>query len=113
MILECIPRHTQDSPLIVNANNVWRQSQPARCGMARCSLAGAAARLSQSSFHLATRNPKELVGMVDAWQRFSTAFAEPLRRANLVTDRVQQLGHRGAACQVHLDQVSPGPMTLL
>jgi hypothetical protein len=59
-------------------------------------LAGAAARLSQSSFHLATRNPKELVGMVDAWQRFSTAFAEPLRRANLVTDRVQQLGHRVA-----------------
>jgi hypothetical protein len=61
----------------------------------------AAARLSQSSFHLATRNPKELVGMVDAWQRFSTAFAEPLRRANLVTDRVQQLGHRVARHAVH------------
>jgi hypothetical protein len=36
-----------------------------------------AAALEPVSFHLATRNPKELVGMVDAWQRFSTAFAEP------------------------------------
>jgi hypothetical protein len=64
----------------------------------------------QSSFHLATRNPKELVGMVDAWQRFSTAFAEPLRRANLTTDRVQQLGHRVAQHAKYIsDQVSPGP----
>jgi hypothetical protein len=39
--------------------------------------------------------------MVDAWQRFSTAFAEPLRRTNL-SDGSGTVGTpSGAACQVH------------
>jgi hypothetical protein len=70
--------------------------------MARCGLAGNRSRaLEPVQFHLATRNPKELVGMVDAWQRFSTAFAEPLRRTNL-SDGSGTVGTpSGAACQVH------------
>lgn len=115
IILECISEatHFQDSPLSVS------QCQQCLAAVAAMHVAAwqdvalleiASSRLSQASFHLATRNPKELVGMVDAWQSFSAAFAEPLRQANLATDRMRQLGHRVARHAKHIsDQVSPGP----
>ncbi len=84
--------HFQDSPLTV--------SQCQQCLAAVAALYAAAwqdvasletaashltrARPGQDSFRLATRNPKKLDGMVlDAWQSFTTAFAEPLRQADL------------------------------
>jgi hypothetical protein len=115
IVLECISEatHFQDSPLSVS------QCQQCLAAVAAMHAAAwqdvalletAASRLSQASFHLATRNPKELVGMVDAWQQFSAAFAEPLLQANLATDRMQQLGHRVARHAKYIsDQVSPGP----
>jgi hypothetical protein len=107
MILASRKTHTSRFTAHAQCQQFGGSRSPARCGMARCGLAGNRSRALEPVQSLATRNPKELVGMVDAWQRFSTAFAEPLRRANLVTDRVQQLGHPWRGSKHISDQVSP------
>ena len=50
-------------------------------------------RLSLASFHLDTRNPKELAGMEASWEHFSTQFQSALKEAGLL-ERTKDLGKR-------------------
>lgn len=64
-------------------------------------------RLSQASFHLEVRNPKELVGMEASWDSFSAQFAGPLEEAGL-TKRTEDLGTRlKAAAKAISQHLSP------
>jgi hypothetical protein len=87
MILECISQdtHFQDS-LLSPCTAAWQDV---------ALLEIAAARLSQSSFHLATRNPRtgRYGGRV---AKVFNSLCGALATSQSVTDRVQQLGHRVA-----------------
>lgn len=111
LVLDCITTHSQASPLTLD--------QCRQCLRAAASLHSAAwgdvelldqakDRLSQASFHLGTRNPKELRNIVQAWDHFASAFTEPLREAGL-----ENIGHLGRRIQPLAEtisrRVSPGP----
>jgi len=64
-------------------------------------------RLSRGSYHLKTRNVKELAGMVQAWEKFSSNFqhldVELFRRTDKMGHRVQRMA------EYISEQVSPTP----
>ncbi|OEU21134.1 hypothetical protein FRACYDRAFT_234761 [Fragilariopsis cylindrus CCMP1102] len=79
IVMETIPelQYIQDSPITI------QQAKDALDGIAAFHasawenqelLIKAQTRLSRGSYHLKTRNPKEVTGLVDAWIQFTTAF---------------------------------------
>jgi len=99
LILECISpdTHYQDSPLTVD------QCKLALTGVARLHaaawedqkiLALAEKRLSRCSFHLSMRNPKELAGIVQAWENFVANFQDDMKEAGVWSESVANLGSR-------------------
>jgi thiamine kinase-like enzyme len=66
--------------------------------------------LSKASFHLSTRNPKEIAGISDAWESFRKAFALHLDLSNLSTESIQNLGNRIHRHAEYIsNQISPKP----
>ncbi|GKY97258.1 hypothetical protein MPSEU_000684200 [Mayamaea pseudoterrestris] len=68
--------------------------------------------LSRASFHLRMRNPKELAGIVDAWNGFYRAFEKPFEdECNLVwTDALRDMGRRTKAVAEYVSAIlSPSP----
>ena len=63
--------------------------------------------LSRGSYHLKTRNPKELAGMKQAWENFSSHFGDLnpslFERTKDMGERIQRLA------EYISDEVSPGP----
>jgi len=99
IIMECVSdvNHFQDSPLTI------QQCKQCLSAVATMHIAAwqdvpllqqAELELSKASFHLSTRNPKELADIVEAWDSFSAAFRDELQAANLWTNSVRQLGQR-------------------
>lgn len=64
-------------------------------------------RLSRGSYHLKTRNPKELTGMEQAWENFSSNFCN-LNPA--LFERTKNIGKRIKDLAEYIsDEISPGP----
>ena len=116
LILECISSatHFQDSPLTMN--------QCRSCLRAVSTLHAAAwqdqallervdRELSKASFHLSTRNPKELAGIEECWIGFCNSFRSEMKEAGLWDQsKVQNLARRLAAVADYVSrEVSPGP----
>lgn len=124
LVLECIDT-TPDK------RGAYVQNSPISVGQARQCLSAVAAlhvagwekvdllteaqdQLSQASFHLNTRNPSEVAGLADAWERFAHEFRQPLQEAaarwSINQTSIQQLGRRlQAVAQYVSDQLSPEP----
>ena len=115
LILDCVSddTHYQESPLTPN--------QSGQCLKAVANLHAAAwqevdllqqcdQQLAKASFHLQSRNPKELAGIVDSWNHFYQAFERHLQAENLTTPAMQNLGRRiQAVADVVSQKVSPRP----
>eukprot|EP00977_Amphora_coffeiformis_P000191 scaffold54_cov158-Amphora_coffeaeformis.AAC.5 len=117
LILDCIPpeTHFQDSPLTMD--------QCRSCLTAVSSLHAAAwqdqtlleradRELSKASFHLSTRNPKELAGIEESWVGFCEAFSNEMKEAGLADQASihQYLARRLATVAEQVSRaVSPGP----
>lgn len=117
LVLDCVSdsTHFQDSPLTLD--------QCKRCLEAVAKLHASAWQdqvlleqvdrvLSKASFHLKTRNPKELAGIVEAWDGFYEVFEHPFQvECNLVwTDSLRDLGRRTKAVAHYVSEiVSPKP----
>jgi Ecdysteroid kinase-like family len=115
IVLECIDDESyhQDSPISLELAEDCLRSVAILHVAAWEEVAAlelAVQQLAKASFHLDTRNPSELHGMVAAWEHFTTEFRTELEAASLWTDSVQQLGDRVAhAARYVSDQVSPAP----
>ena len=74
-------------------------------------LARAERDLSKASFHLSTRNPKELASIVESWEGFCQAFRSEMVEAGLADQAsVRDLGRRlKAAAEYVSREVSPAP----
>ena len=105
--------HFQDSPLTIEQckqcleaiaelhASAWQQTPL---------LTQASEQLSKASFHLSTRNAKELDGLEEAWDHFLTHFQKHLQDAGLWTDSVRKLGARTKALASTVSRlVSPAP----
>lgn len=123
IVLECLDTeqtYFQDSPLTIP------QCQACLKAVARLHAAGwqdrslledAARDLSRASFHLATRNPKELAAIDQTWQGFCEAFKAEMVEAGLLRGNehendsgISALGRRLAAVANYVsEQVSPSP----
>jgi Ser/Thr protein kinase RdoA (MazF antagonist) len=117
LILECVSDHThmQESPLST-------QDQCRACLRAVAILHAAAwqdvallkraeAELGRASFHLDTRNPRELAGVEQAWSEFMEAFGMPFAELGLEwTDSLRRIGSRVKKLAQHVSNVvSPLP----
>ena len=117
LILECVSDESyyQDSPLTIKQCKLCLEAVAALHASSWQDhelLAKAETILSKASFHLETRNPKELDGIVDAWNGFYNAFKKPFEdECNLVwTDSLRDMGRRMQAVASFVSQtVSPKP----
>ena len=116
LILDCISpnTHFQDSPLTMD------QCRSCLAAVAQLHAAAwqdtallerAERELSKASFHLSTRNPKELAGIESAWAGFCEAFSAEMQEAGLANQPdILDLGRRLAAVAEYTSrQVSPAP----
>lgn len=118
LILDCISHetHYQDSPLTLD------QCRSCLAAVAKLHAAAwqdaallerADRELSKASFHLSTRNPKELLGIEESWAGFCEAFATEMEEAGLApqqTTSVRDLARRLAVVADYVSrQVTPGP----
>lgn len=115
LVMECVSdeTHFQDSPLTMD--------QAKQCLAAAAHLHASAwqdvsllerasVQLSRASFHLETRNPKELAGMQDSWDHFVQHFRDDLIKHGVWSDSVQALGKRVTVLAKYIsEQVSPHP----
>lgn len=99
LILECISAdtHMQDSPLSID--------QAKQCLKAAAELHASAwedrelldkanCELSRAAFNLQMRNPKELAGIVGAWESFCSNFEDEMKANDLWTEEILELGKR-------------------
>lgn len=108
------PSYFQDSPLTL------RQSKQCLDAAAQLHasawqnvslLQKAQKELSKASFHLQTRNPKELDQMVNSWESFGHHFRKDLEKAGLwQKESVRLLGKRVQSMAHYIsDELSPTP----
>lgn len=115
IIMECVSEetHFQESPLTI--------SQAKQCLAAAAHLHAAAwqdeallqrasVELSRASFHLETRNPKELAGMEASWEHFVSNFKDDMVKAGVWNESVKDLGTRVKAMAHYIStELSPQP----
>jgi hypothetical protein len=113
VILECISpdRFYQESPLTIpqcHASLTAVAQLHAAAWQDVPLLEKAEQRLSLCSFHLSMRNPKELTGIIQAWDHFCSQFGNDLRMAGVWNDdSVANMGARVAAVAEYVsEQVS-------
>jgi thiamine kinase-like enzyme len=114
LILECVSdeTHFQDSPLTMDQCHSCLGAVAklhAAAWQDKALLEQAEQTLSKASFHLSTRNPKELAGIVESWANFREAFQEEMKETGLwEQESVRDLGRRLAVAAEYIShQVSP------
>lgn len=112
IVMEAIPdsQYFQDSPISLDQAKKTLAAAAALHAAAwedTALLRKAQERLSRGSYHLHTRNPKELAGMREAWKHFETQFRG---YDQALFGRCGDMGHRVQALANYIcDATSPGP----